>query len=274
MLTVETRAAVSPSEARGMDTAALRGAFLAQGLFAAGEIRLVYTHYDRMIVGAAVPAGAPLVLDRVAEVGTPSLLDRREMGVVNVGGPGTVAAAGQTWALDKGDVLYLPMGSGPVTFAGAGRFYLTSCPAHHAYPARLVRLAEARKLDMGAPETANHRTINQFIHPEVMPSCQLVLGYTVFHGGSVWNTMPAHIHDRRMEAYLYFDLPETARVFHMMGQPQETRHLVVANEEVAISPPWSIHCGAGTAAYAFVWAMAGDNTDYRDQDMVAMEDLR
>ena len=274
MLTVETRAAVSPTEAKGMDTAALRGAFLAQGLFAPGEIRLVYTHYDRMIVGAAVPDGAPLVLDRVAEAGTPSLLDRREMGVVNVGGPGTVSAAGQDWALDKGDVLYLPMGSGPVTFGGAGRFYLTSCPAHHAHPARLVRLNDARKLDMGAPETANHRTINQFIHPEVMPSCQLVLGYTVFHGGSVWNTMPAHVHDRRMEAYLYFDLPETARVFHMMGQPQETRHLVVANEEVAISPPWSIHCGAGTARYAFVWAMAGDNVDYRDQDMVAMEDLR
>lgn len=274
MLTVETRAAVSPAEAKGMDTTALRGAFLAQGLFQPGQIRLVYTHYDRMIVGAAVPGGAPLVLDRVAEAGTPSLLDRREMGVVNVGGPGTVAAAGQVWTLDKGDVLYLPMGSGPVTFDGTGRFYLTSCPAHHAHPARLIQLADARKLEMGAPETANHRTINQFIHPEVMPSCQLVLGYTVFHGGSVWNTMPAHLHDRRMEAYLYFDLPDTARVFHMMGQPQETRHLVIANEEVAISPPWSIHCGAGTAAYAFVWAMAGDNTDYRDQDMVAMEDLR
>lgn len=274
MLTVETRAAVSPAEAKGMDTTALRGAFLAQGLFSPGEIRLVYTHYDRMIVGAAVPDGASLVLDRVAEAGTPSLLDRREMGVVNVGGPGTVSAAGQTWTLDKGDVLYLPMGSGPVTFAGAGRFYLTCCPAHHAHPARLVRLQDARKLEMGAPETANHRTINQFIHPEVMPSCQLVLGYTVFHDGSVWNTMPAHVHDRRMEAYLYFDLPDTARIFHMMGPPQETRHLVVANEEVAISPPWSIHCGAGTARYAFVWSMAGDNTDYRDQDMVAMGDLR
>ena len=274
MLTVETRQAVSPREARAMDTAQLRAAFLAQGLFVPGQIRLVHTHYDRMIVGAAVPDGGALVLDRVAESGTPSLLDRREMGVVNVGGPGTVSAAGQDWALDKGDVLYLPMGAGPVTFGGAGRFYLTCCPAHHAHPARLVRLAEARKLEMGAPETANHRTINQFIHPEVMPSCQLVLGYTSFHGGSVWNTMPAHVHDRRMEAYLYFDLPETARVFHMMGEPQETRHLVVANEEVAISPPWSIHCGAGTARYSFVWAMAGDNVDYRDQDMVAMGDLR
>lgn len=274
MLKVETRAAVSPAEAKGMNTAALRAAFLGERLFAKGEIRLIYTHYDRMIVGGAVPGAAPLVLNRVAETGTPSILDRREMGVVNVGGPGTVTAAGQRWEMAKGDVLYLPMGAGPVTFEGAGRFYITSCPAHSAHPARLIRLEQARTLEMGAPETANHRTINQFIHPEVMPSCQLVLGYTQFHGGSIWNTMPAHLHDRRMEAYLYFDLPETARVFHMMGQPQETRHLVVGNEEVAISPPWSIHCGAGTARYSFVWAMAGDNVDYRDQDMIAVEDLR
>lgn len=274
MLTVETRAAVSPAEAKGMDTAALRAAFLAQGLFRTGEIRLVYTHYDRMIVGGAVPGDDPLVLDHVAQAGTASLLDRRELGVVNVGGAGTVSAAGQDWHLDKGDVLYLPMGSGPVRFAGQGRFYLTSCPAHHAHPARLVKLADAKKLTLGAPETANHRTINQFIHPEVMPSCQLVLGYTQFHGGSVWNTMPAHLHDRRMEAYLYFDLPDPQRVLHLMGEPQETRHLVVANEEVAISPPWSIHCGAGTASYTFVWAMAGDNVDYRDVEAVPMESLR
>lgn len=274
MLKVETRGAVSAAEAKGMDTAALRAAFMGEGLFAPGQIRLIYTHYDRMIVGAAVPDGADLVLDRVAETGTPSILDRREMGVVNVGGPGRVTAGGQTWDMGKGDVLYLPMGAGMVTFGGGGRFYLTSCPAHHAHPARLIRLQDARKIEMGGPETANHRTINQFIHPDVMPSCQLVLGYTRFHGGSVWNTMPAHIHDRRMEAYLYFDLPEGQRVVHLMGQPQETRHLVVANEEVTLSPPWSIHCGAGTASYAFVWAMAGDNVDYRDQDVVAVGDLR
>ena len=274
MITVETRHAVSHREAEGMGTDALRAAFLGEGLFAAGEIRLLYTHYDRMIVGGAVPDGAPLVLDRVAEAGTPSILDRREMGVVNVGGPGTVAAGGQNWEMDKGDVLYLPRGAGPVTFAGQGRFYLASCPAHHAHPARLVRLDQARRLEMGAPETANHRTINQFIHPDVMPSCQLVLGWTQFHGGSVWNTMPAHVHDRRMEAYLYFDLPPGQRVVHLMGRPQHTRHLILANEQVALSPPWSIHCGAGTASYAFVWAMAGDNVDYRDQDMVAVGDLR
>lgn len=274
MIHVETRPAVSRREAEAMGTQALRAAFLGEGLFAAGEIRLLCTHDDRMIVGGAVPGGAALVLDRVAEAGTPSLLDRREMGVVNVGAPGTVAAAGQVWEMGKGDVLYLPMGSGPVTFGGQGRFYLTSCPAHHAHPARLVRLDQARRLEMGAPETANHRTINQFIHPDVMPSCQLVPGWTQFHGGSVWNTMPAHVHDRRMEAYLYFDLPESQRVVHLMGRPQHTRHLIVANEQVALSPPWSIHCGAGTASYAFVWAMAGDNVDYRDQDIVAVGDLR
>lgn len=274
MLTVETRAAVSPAEAKGMDTAALRAAFHAGGLFRPGEIRLVYTHYDRMILGGAVPDGAPLVLDRVAQTGTASLLDRREMGVVNIGGPGSVTAAGESHAMERGDVLYLPMGTGPVAFAGAGRFYLVSAPAHAALPARLVRLAEAKKLTLGAPETANHRTINQFIHPEVMPSCQLVLGYTEFHGGSVWNTMPAHLHDRRMEAYLYFGMPEEARVIHLMGEPAETRHLVIANEEAAISPPWSIHCGAGTGSYTFVWAMAGDNVDYRDVEPVPMASLR
>ncbi len=274
MLTVETRAAVSPTEAKGMDTTALRDAFLGAGLFRPGEMRLVYSHYDRMIVGGIVPDGAPLILDHVKECGTASLLDRRELGIVNVGGPGTVTAGGNTWELDKGDVLYLGRGAGPVTFSGAGRYYLTSAPAHQSLPARLVRLSDAKSFTTGAPETANHRTIYQFIHPEVMESCQLVLGYTQFHGGSVWNTMPAHLHDRRMEAYFYFDLAPQARVFHFMGRPDETRHLVVANEEAVLSPPWSIHCGAGTGSYTFVWAMAGDNVDYRDVDMVNMGALR
>jgi 4-deoxy-L-threo-5-hexosulose-uronate ketol-isomerase len=274
MLTVETRPAISPSEAKGMDTTTLRGAFLGQGLFADGEIRLIYSHYDRMITGGAVPAGGSLTLDQVKECGTASILDRREMGIVNVGGPGTVTAAGETYAMEKGDVLYLGRGLGPVTFAGQSRFYLTSAPAHASLPARLIRLADAKNFTTGAAETANHRTIYQFIHPEVMESCQLVLGYTKFHGGSVWNTMPAHLHDRRMEAYFYFDLAPDARVFHMMGRPEETRHLVVANEEVVLSPPWSIHCGAGTGSYTFVWAMAGDNVDYKDVEMVGMGELR
>lgn len=273
MLSVETRAAVSPAEAKTMDTQALRAAFLGEGLFEAGQIRLIYTHYDRMIVGGAVPAGGSLTLDHVKECGTASILDRREMGIVNVGDNGIVSAGGESHALDKGDVLYLPMGAGLVTFSGNGRFYITSAPAHRALPARLVRIGDAKKLTLGSAETANHRTINQFIHPEVMESCQLVLGYTQFHGGSVWNTMPAHLHDRRMEAYLYFDVAPGQRVFHFMGRPDETRHLVIANEQAAISPPWSIHCGVGTASYTFIWAMAGDNVDYKDVEMVSMEEM-
>jgi 4-deoxy-L-threo-5-hexosulose-uronate ketol-isomerase len=274
MLTVETRHAIDPEAAKRMDTTALRANFHLGGLFRPGEIHLVYTHYDRMIVGAAVPDGAPLVLDHVKECGTPSILDRREMAVVNIGDAGTVGAAGQTHAMNRGDVLYLSMGSGPVSFSGAGRFYILSAPAHAAYPCRLVTIDQAKSFRTGAAETANDRTIFQFVHPEVMPSCQLVVGYTQFHGGSVWNTMPAHLHDRRMEAYLYFDMDPAQRVFHIMGRPDETRHLVMANEEAVVSPPWSIHCGAGTGSYTFVWAMAGDNTDYRDVEMIGMEDLR
>jgi 4-deoxy-L-threo-5-hexosulose-uronate ketol-isomerase len=274
MLTVETRHAVDPEAARRLDTDGLRRAFHAGGLFADGEVRLVYSHYDRMILGGAVPAGRALTLDHVKETGTASLLDRREMAVLNVGGPGTVEAGGVTHAMENGDVLYLARGSGAVTFAGGARFYILSAPAHAAFPARLVRIGEAKQVKLGAPETSNQRTIYQFVHPDVMESCQLVVGYTRFAPGSVWNTMPAHLHDRRMEAYLYFDLAADARVFHIMGEPQETRHLVMRNEEAVISPPWSIHCGCGTGAYTFCWAMAGDNVDYRDVEMVAMEDLR
>lgn len=273
MLTTETRHAIHPETARGFDTAELRRHFHMDGLFSAGEIRLVYTHYDRMIVGGAVPDGADLVLDEVKECGTASILERREMAVVNIGNTGTVTA-GSAHTLEKGDVLYLPMGAGPVTFGGQGRFYILSAPAHRAYPARLIRIGEAKKVELGSAEASNARTIYQFVHPDVMESCQLVVGYTQFEPGSVWNTMPAHLHDRRMEAYLYFDLADDARVFHFMGEPDETRHIVIRNEEAVVSPPWSIHCGAGTGAYTFVWAMAGDNIDYRDVEMVGMEDLR
>jgi len=273
VLTVETRHAIDPQTAKGLDTDGLRKHFHVGGLFASGEIRLTYTHYDRMLVGGAVPTACPLVLDLVKECGTPSILDRREMAIVNIGDTGQVSA-GEDFTLENGDVLYLGMGSGPVTFSGAGRFYILSSPAHRHCPSRLVRLAEANKVELGAAESANKRTINQFVHPLVMESCQLVVGYTQFAEGSVWNTMPAHTHDRRMEAYLYFDLAEGSRVFHLMGDPDETRHIVMDNEEAVVSPPWSIHAGAGTGKYAFVWAMAGDNIDFTDMDMVAMEDLR
>jgi 4-deoxy-L-threo-5-hexosulose-uronate ketol-isomerase len=274
MLTVKTLYAVAPKTAKALDTAGLRENFHVGDSFADGEIRLTYTHYDRMIVGGVVPADGELVLDEVAECGTGSFLDRREMGILNIAGSGSVSAAGETWNLEKGDILYLPMGAGPVNFTGAARFYIASAPAHRAYPATLARIGDANKIELGAIETANERTIHQFIHPSGVKSCQLVMGYTMLKCGSVWNTMPAHTHDRRMEAYLYYDLAEGQRVFHFMGQAQETRHLLMSSEEVVVSPPWSIHSGAGTGAYTFCWAMAGDNMAFDDMDMISVEDLR
>lgn len=274
MLTVETRYAVDPAAAKALDTDGLRDHFHASNLFADGEIKLVYTHYDRLILGGAVPASRKLTLDAVKEAGTPSLLDRRELGILNIGDTGSVSVGGETFEVARGDVLYIGMGAGPVTFEGAGRFYVLSAPAHRSCPTRLIKVEDARRVELGSAETSNERVILQFLHPEVAESCQLLMGYTQFAPGSVWNTMPAHVHDRRMEAYLYFDLADDQRVFHFMGQPQETRHLVMANEDAVISPPWSIHCGAGTGAYTFCWAMAGDNVDFTDMDMVDMGDLR
>jgi len=274
MLTVETRYAIDPQTAKGLDTQGLRSHFHADGLFAEGKIRLVYTHYDRLILGGAVPGAGSLTLDHVAETGTPSMLDRREMGILNIGEAGEISVGGTNYTVNNGDVLYIGMGSGPVTLSGKGRFYILSAPAHRSCPTKLIRIEDARRVELGASETCNERVILQFLHPEVAESCQLLMGYTQFAPGSVWNTMPAHVHDRRMEAYLYFDLADDQRVFHFMGQPEETRHIVMGNEEAVISPPWSIHCGAGTGAYTFCWAMAGDNVDFTDMDMVAMGDLR
>ncbi|MEL7343928.1 MAG: 5-dehydro-4-deoxy-D-glucuronate isomerase [Pseudomonadota bacterium] len=274
MLTVRTLYAIDPVATKAMDTATLRENFHVSGMFEPGCMNLTYTHYDRMIVGGIVPKETSLTLDEVKEAGTDSILDRREIGILNLGETASVSAGGDTYSLNRGDILYLGMGTGAITFQAPGRFYIVSTPAHRALPSKLVKIEEAGSLSLGSAETANDRTIYMFIHPDVMESCQLVMGYTMFHGGSVWNTMPAHLHDRRMEAYLYFDLAEENRVFHFMGQPEETRHLVMKNEEVAVSPPWSIHCGAGTGSYTFCWAMAGDNVNYKDVEMVAMEDLR
>lgn len=274
MIQVETRHALHPDQARGLDSQGLRRHFLTQDMFIAGQIRLIYTHYDRFLLGGAVPDGGVLVLDHLAETGTASVLDRREMGIVNIGDSGLVRAAGESWQMERGDVLYLGQGAGAVEFSGAGRFYITACPAHRPCPHRLIRLADSQELRLGAAETANLRRINQFIHPQVMESCQLVLGYTRLDEGAVWNTIPSHIHDRRMEAYLYFDMQPEARVLHLMGEPQETRHLFIANEQGAISPPWSIHSGAGIGRYSFIWAMAGDNIDYTDMQPIAPQDLR
>ena len=273
MPSAQTRYAVDPETVKSFDTEQLRKHFHVGDLFADDEIQLVYSHYDRLILGSAVPKSGPLMLDQVPETGTTTFLDRREMAALNLGDTGTIEVDGKSHTLEKGEVLYIGMGAGPVTMSG-GRFYLLSAPAHRACPAKLITLADARRVELGARETANERVIIQFLHPDVCESCQLLMGYTQFAPGSIWNTMPAHVHDRRMEAYLYFDIPDDQRVFHFMGKPDETRHIVMANEEAVISPPWSIHCGAGTSSYTFCWAMAGDNVDFTDMDMVAMEDLR
>jgi 4-deoxy-L-threo-5-hexosulose-uronate ketol-isomerase len=228
-----------------------------------------------MVVGGAVPAGSLLELEAVPPTGTKSFLERRELIAMNIGGRGNVLADGERFDLDPRDMLYAGMGS-KLSFASEdaenpAKLYLLSAPAHHKYPTTLIRIADARRLDLGSRESANERSIFQFIHLDGAKTCQLVAGMTQLAPGSVWNTMPPHVHDRRMEAYLYFDLPATARVFHFMGEPTESRHIVIANEEAVISPPWSIHSGCGTQSYAFIWAMAGDNVDYTDVDPVPVE---
>ena len=275
----ETRWAIDPDAAALMGTDELRDNFHISGLFTPGEINLTYTHYDRMIVGGAMPVDAPLPLEAIKPAGTKGFLDRREVVIVNIGGEAKVSAGDAEYLLGTRDMLYLGMGTAAVTFASVdaakpAKLYLLSAPAHAALPARHIRISDAKRVDLGSQATSNERSIFQFIHPEGAKTCQLVVGMTQLAPGSVWNTMPAHIHDRRMEAYLYFDLPETARVFHLMGEPDETRHIVMANEEAVLSPGWSIHSGAGTSNYAFIWAMAGDNVDYTDVDPVKLEDIR
>lgn len=275
MMTTETRTPIHPEFAKSMDTEQLRRHFLIEDLFQPGKARLVYSHHDRMIIGGVEPSGSPVEIDHVAETGTESLLDRREVGIACVRGSGEVRAGSETHSVSDGDMLYVGMGAGPLSFSGNGaRFYLISAPAHRTCATRLIKIEDAAKVELGSPESSNERIIHQFIHPDVLETCQLVMGMTRLAKGSIWNTMPAHMHDRRSEVYFYRDLPDEHRVFHFMGQPQETRHLVVANHQAVISPSWSIHSGAGTASYTFIWAMAGDNIDYKDVEMVEIGGMK
>jgi 4-deoxy-L-threo-5-hexosulose-uronate ketol-isomerase len=270
----DIRFAIDPVAGSAMGTGELRDNFLIDDLFSEGQVRWTYTHYDRMAVGGAVPDGTPLLLETIKPTGTTSFLARRELIAVNIGAAGTISVDGTDHAIGPRDMLYIGMGAEDVRFGGDGaRYYLLSAPAHASYPTRLLQQSSAKKLEMGSGETANERTIYQYVNPDVQ-TCQLVVGLTQFAPGSVWNTMPAHVHDRRMEAYLYFDLKPDAFVVHLMGESDETRHLIVRNEEAVLSPPWSIHCGAGTGAYTFIWAMAGDNVDYTDAEKIPMEELR
>ncbi|MFT3827218.1 MAG: 5-dehydro-4-deoxy-D-glucuronate isomerase [Chitinophagaceae bacterium] len=276
---MEVRFQNSPKETSEMNTAELRKNFLIEQLMVADEVKLVYSHYDRVIVGGAKPVGKTIELPNHPELRAEFFLQRREIGIINVGGDGTVQADGESFNLRKMDCLYIGKGVKAVSFTSkdAGNpavFYLLSSPAHQTYANRLMKKEEASPVDMGEVKTANQRTIYKYIHADGIQSCQLVMGLTVLAEGSVWNTMPAHTHTRRMEAYFYFDVPANQRVVHFMGEPQETRHMIVANHEAILSAPWSIHSGCGTSNYAFIWGMAGENYTYTDMDAVAIGDLK
>lgn len=272
---IEQRYATNPAQIPGMTTQELRDAYLIPEVFVPGEIRLTYTHHDRIVLGGAAPADGVLELGGYPEIRSEYFLEHRELGIVNVGGTGTVTADGEAYELVTGACLYLGRGIREVSFAGEqAQFYLFSAPAHTAYPAALVSPGEGTVRELGDQVTSNRRTLNQYIHENGIRSCQIVMGVTQLHPGSMWNTMPAHTHDRRTECYLYFDVPADARVIHLLGERQETRHLVVADRQAIISPSWSLHSGVGTAAYSFVWAMAGENQTFDDMDAAPVTDLK
>ncbi|MCD0467090.1 5-dehydro-4-deoxy-D-glucuronate isomerase [Flavobacterium sp. ENC] len=274
-----SRYASSPEAVKKYDTQQLREEFLIDDLMKEDEIVLVYSHYDRYITGSAVPVKNDLTLETIDPLKAPYFLERREIGIINVGGSGSVLVEGKSFELGFKDALYIGSGNKEVIFksddtTNPAKFYINSAPAHTSYPTVKVSLAKANKLELGTMETANHRTVNQMIIGSVVTTCQLQMGMTELRTGSVWNTMPAHVHDRRMEVYFYLDIPENQAVCHFMGQPQETRHIWINNHQAVISPPWSIHSGSGTSNYTFIWGMAGENLDYGDMDVCKITDLR
>jgi 4-deoxy-L-threo-5-hexosulose-uronate ketol-isomerase len=266
-----------PQDVPRLNTQELRDAFHITNLFTPGELRGTFTDLDRLVVGGIMPV-KPVELPNHQETGRAYFLERREFGAINVGGAGAVHADGKTFSLDRLDCIYLPMGTKSVTFESKdaknpAKFYFLSCPAHTAHPAATMKPKDASPVPLGASASANRRTIYKYIHPGGIQSCQLVMGFTALEEGSVWNTFPPHTHWRRTEIYFYFDLGENV-VTHLLGEPRETRHLFLRNEEVALSPNWSIHCGCGTASYKFIWGMAGENQTFDDMDAVKPADLR
>ncbi|MET1004260.1 MAG: 5-dehydro-4-deoxy-D-glucuronate isomerase [Propionibacteriaceae bacterium] len=279
---MEQRYATSPDSVPGLGTEALRERYLVPDLFVDDEVKAVYTHHDRVVLLGASPVSQSLDLPTFPEIRSAFFFEHREGGFVNVGGPGTITVDDTSSALAPGSCLYVGRGAkqvrlasdDPTGEAGPARFYLFSAPAHTAFPTTLVEAGQGTVRELGDPLTSNRRTLNQYIHEQGVRSCQVVMGVTTLHPGSMWNTMPAHTHDRRTECYLYFDLPADARVLHIMGEPTESRHLVVGNREAVISPSWSVHCGVGSASYSFVWAMAGENQSFDDMDGFPITDLR
>ncbi len=276
---MEIRFQSSPKEVKGMSTAELRENFLVQQVMQNDAVKLVYSHYDRVIIGGVKPVTQKISLPNEPELRAEHFLQRRELGIINVGGSGAVEADGVSYDLDKLDALYLGKGTQNVYFSSKfadapADFFLMSAPAHHTYPNHKMTKQEAAPVNLGEQATANKRTIYKYIHQDGIKSCQIVMGVTALNDGSVWNSVPPHTHTRRMEVYFYFDVPEQHRIFHLMGEPQETRHIVMANHEAVISPPWSVHCGPGSTNYAFIWAMAGENYTFTDMDPVAIADMR
>ena len=280
---MEVRPGANPVDVKRYDTDRLRHDFLIQDLFVADQIKTVYSQIDRIIVGAATPAKNTLTLEAGAELRAQYFLERREMGIINIGGSGTVTVDGKDYKFKYKDGMYIGMGAKEIKFASddasnPAKFYFNSAPAHKTYPTVFIDpdkdILPENKKELGCLESANHRTINKYILPGQVESCQLEMGMTCLEPGSVWNTMPCHTHDRRMEVYLYFEVPDDAVVFHYMGEPTETRHIVMRNEEAVISPSWSIHSASATHAYTFIWGMVGENQDFDDMDHVDMKDLR
>jgi len=275
----EIRYSAHPHDVKGWDTARLRKEHLIQNIFVENQVCMVYSLYDRMIVGGAMPVGETLILEAIDPIKAQFFLNRRELGVFNVGGPGAVTVSGQKYDLDYKESLYLGSGDRVVTFesndnANPAKFYFCSTPAHKSYPDKKVTKQDAVIVELGTLESSNHRTINKMLVREVVETCQLQMGMTELKPGSVWNTMPPHTHSRRMEAYFYFEVPVGQSVCHFMGEPTETRHIWMQNNEAVISPEWSIHSAAATSNYTFIWGMGGENLDYSDQDFYKVEDLK
>ena len=280
---MEVRPGANPNDVKNYDTDRLRHDFLIQDVFVPGEIKTIYSQIDRIIVGSATPAGKALKLTAGDELRAAYFLERREMGVINIGGKGTMTLDGVRYDFDYKDGIYIGMGTKEVIFESAdaanpAKFYFNSAPAHKTYPTVFINpekdILPENKKELGCLENANHSTIRKYILPGQVESCQLEMGMTALEPGSVWNTMPCHTHDRRMEVYLYFEVPENDVVFHYMGEPTQTRHIVMRNEEAVISPSWSIHSASATHAYTFIWGMVGENQDFDDMDDVDMKDLR
>ncbi len=276
---MEVRNATNPTDVKNYTTDRLRKEFHIPKLFEKNKIKMVYSHIDRIITAGFMPAEQELKLMAGKELAAHYFLERREMGCINIGGKGTITVDGTDYLMNPRDGIYIGKGNKDVSFKSENpeepaKFYVSSCPAHCAYPTRHIDITKAKKVPTGSVEECNKRVINQYVHPDVMQSCQLAMGLTQLEVGSNWNTMPCHTHDRRMEVYLYLDMQENDVVFHMMGEPQETRHIIMHNEEAVISPSWSIHSGVGTRNYSFIWAMCGENQEFTDMDAIKTEDLR